>query len=234
MQITYIHIFRIILSAILTSWIGYERSTKSRSAGMRTHALVGISATLVMIVSENLFYQYSALGAMPDPARLGAQIISGVGFLGAGTIIQGKGSVKGLTTAASVWSVAIIGIAVGTGNYILSIYATLIIYSLLRFATIIEKKLVNPIYSRSIFIQTRNNNIELFREMAIQCDVYVEDLQYMGSDILDSNKIHFILLKISPKHKSLDKYHNLLQKINTFEDVIKVKVLGDFQNIEEF
>ena len=100
--------------------IGTEREFTHRPAGMRTHILVALGACVVAITSELLFRQYRALGATPDPARLSAQVITGVGFLGAGTIMREGATVKGLTTAASLWAVACLGIAAGAGYYALA------------------------------------------------------------------------------------------------------------------
>lgn len=101
--------------------IGMEREYTHRPAGLRTHILVALGACVVSILGEMLFTHYSALGATPDPARLSAQVITGVGFLGAGTIMKEGATVKGLTTAASVWAVACLGIAAGFGYYALAL-----------------------------------------------------------------------------------------------------------------
>ncbi len=114
---THFQIFtRLLLACILGGIIGYERESSQRPAGFRTHTLVCIGATLVMITSEYMFKKYSPVTSI-DPSRLGAQIISGIGFLGAGTILREGFSVKGLTTAASIWAVSCVGIAVGIGFY---------------------------------------------------------------------------------------------------------------------
>ena len=97
--------------------IGIEREYTHRPAGMRTHILVALGACVVSIAGEMIFAHYRELGASPDPARLSAQVITGVGFLGAGTILREGTTVKGLTTAASVWTVACLGIAAGFGYY---------------------------------------------------------------------------------------------------------------------
>lgn len=97
--------------------IGIEREYSGRPAGMRTHILVTVGACAVMLTGQMLFIQYSAYGAAPDPARLPAQVITGVGFLGAGTIIREGPTVRGLTTAASLWAVACLGVAAGAGYY---------------------------------------------------------------------------------------------------------------------
>jgi putative Mg2+ transporter-C (MgtC) family protein len=112
---------RLACAMLVGSIVGLEREFTHRPAGLRTHILVALGACVVSILGEMLFTQYSALGASPDPARLSAQVITGVGFLGAGTIMKEGVSVKGLTTAAGVWAVACLGIAAGFGYYVLSL-----------------------------------------------------------------------------------------------------------------
>lgn len=122
---------RLLVSAVLGGFVGIERENKKRAAGLRTHVLVCIGSALVMVLSEYLFHQYQGLTNV-DPARLGAQVISGIGFLGAGTIIKQGISVQGLTTAASLWAVACIGLATGSGYYSAAIIAAVIVFVTLR------------------------------------------------------------------------------------------------------
>lgn len=108
---------RLLCAMVVGLVIGTEREYTNRPAGMRTHILVALGACTVSITGQMLFNEYSLLGATPDPARLSAQVITGVGFLGAGTILKEGATVKGLTTAASLWTVACLGIAAGYGYY---------------------------------------------------------------------------------------------------------------------
>lgn len=124
-------IFKMCLSMLLGSVIGLERKRKGQSAGIRTFSLISMGATLAMILSIYVPQEYMGL-KNGDPGRIAAQVISGIGFLGAGAIIQMKGSVRGLTTAAGIWMIAIIGMAVGLGMYTLSIFACLLIYFILQ------------------------------------------------------------------------------------------------------
>jgi putative Mg2+ transporter-C (MgtC) family protein len=110
---------RVTLAAVLAGVIGYEREHVQRNAGMRTHILVAIGAALVMCSGEFLMSQFP--NSSIDPARIGAQVVSGIGFLCAGTIIKEGISVRGLTTASSLWCVSCVGLAAGCGNYILAV-----------------------------------------------------------------------------------------------------------------
>jgi putative Mg2+ transporter-C (MgtC) family protein len=129
-------ILRLILSVLLSGLVGLERQVHRRSAGLRTHILVSLGSCLIMLTSLFVFDIYN--GKVPlDPARIAAGVITGIGFLGAGTIIREKENVKGLTTAASLWLVAAIGLAVGIGFYTASIATTvlaLVVLLFLRYA----------------------------------------------------------------------------------------------------
>ncbi len=117
--------------------IGTERQYTNRPAGMRTHILVALGACIVSITGEILFYHY---GSAADPARLSAQVITGVGFLGAGTIMREGASVKGLTTAASLWAVACLGIACGFGYYAAALLGMVFIFLTLTVLEYIQHK----------------------------------------------------------------------------------------------
>ena len=121
---------RVALAAVLAGVIGYEREHVQRNAGMRTHILVAIGAALVMCSGEFLSTQYP--NSNIDPARIGAQVVSGIGFLCAGTIIKEGISVRGLTTASSLWCVSCVGLAAGCGNVVLAIATTVLILIVLR------------------------------------------------------------------------------------------------------
>lgn len=108
---------RLLCAMMIGAVIGTEREYTHRPAGMRTHMLVSLGACVITITGQLMFVQYRPFGATPDPARLSAQVVTGVGFLGAGTIIREGSSIKGLTTAASLWAVACLGLAVGGGYY---------------------------------------------------------------------------------------------------------------------
>lgn len=133
-------LLKLTLAILLGGLIGGEREYKSRPAGLRTHMLVCIGATLVQITSINYYSQFD-IGANVDPMRLGAQVISGIGFLGAGAIIKEGVSIRGLTTAASIWLVGCLGLTIGAGLYIESIVATLCIYIALKSFKALEVKL---------------------------------------------------------------------------------------------
>ena len=117
---------RLLLTALLSGLIGYEREWHGRAAGLRTHLLVGVGSALVMLTA--LYLMEGLAGRVTiDPTRMSAQVISGIGFLGAGTIMQFRASVRGLTTAAGLWVVAGIGLAAGSGFAFGAIMTTVIV-----------------------------------------------------------------------------------------------------------
>jgi len=131
-------IIRLVLSVILAGFIGIERQMHRRTAGLRTHILVSLGSCLIMLTSLYIFAIYK--NEVPlDPARIAAGVITGIGFLGAGAIIRDRSGVKGLTTAASLWLVAGIGLSVGCGFYSASIVTTLLALVVLLFLRNIEE-----------------------------------------------------------------------------------------------
>ncbi|NPV52332.1 MAG: MgtC/SapB family protein [Firmicutes bacterium] len=133
-------IWRLALACLLGGLIGLERESHRRPAGFRTHILVSVGSCLVMILSIHGFGEFET--ATRDPARLAAQVVSGIGFLGAGTIFREGLTVKGLTTAASLWVVAGIGLAVGSGAYLAATVTTAMVVVVLIALDRVEKSLI--------------------------------------------------------------------------------------------
>ncbi len=133
-------ILRLVLSVFLSGLIGLERQIHRRTAGLRTHILVCLGSCLIMLTSLYVFDIYKDKVPL-DPARIAAGVITGIGFLGAGTIIREREGVRGLTTAASLWVVAGIGLAVGTGFYKAGIFTAILALIVLFFLRYVEGKI---------------------------------------------------------------------------------------------
>ncbi len=132
-------VLRLLYAALLGGIVGIEREVHEKAAGFRTHILVCIGSCVIMLTSMHMFDLYKGIADV-DPGRIAAQVVSGIGFLGAGTIIRSRVSVVGLTTAASLWSIAGVGLAVGSGLFIVSAVATiLILVSLLILSKLHDK-----------------------------------------------------------------------------------------------
>ncbi|MGL4737259.1 MAG: MgtC/SapB family protein [Cellulosilyticaceae bacterium] len=127
---------RILLGGILGGIIGLERKKRFKYAGFKTHFLVGLGSALIMVVSQ---YGFADAKVAVDPSRIAAQVVSGIGFLGAGTIIINKGGVKGLTTAAGLWVTSAIGLAIGCGLYDVAVVSVLFVLIGLEFGNFLTK-----------------------------------------------------------------------------------------------
>ena len=182
---------KLVLSMMLGAVIGIERRRKGQIAGMRTFALISMGATLVMLISIYIPQVYLGL-KNGDPGRIAAQVVSGVGFLGAGAIIQMKGSVRGLTTAAGIWMAACIGLAVGAGMYLISIIATLLIIFIL---VNIER------------IEMRHNFLWESKIIQLKAKGILEDIQSVR-DLIENDDIH-----ISDEYMKYD-YENQMTIVN--------------------
>jgi putative Mg2+ transporter-C (MgtC) family protein len=124
---------RLTAGLVLGAIIGFERELSRQPAGFRTHSLVSLGAALFTVVSA-----FGFSGDLVDPTRIAAQIVSGIGFIGAGTILQFRGHIRGLTTAASLWSVAAIGTAAGAGLYVVAVVGTVLILVILSILDRVE------------------------------------------------------------------------------------------------
>lgn len=180
-------VYKLLLSMALGAVVGYERRRKGQTAGVRTFSLIAMGATLAMLLSIYVPQEYMGL-KNGDPGRIAAQVISGIGFLGAGAIIQMKGSVRGLTTAAGIWMIAIIGMAVGVGMYWLSVIACALILFILVQLERIEKRVSHGSESRIIRIRTADilKDIEEYKEVLNNHNIHLSsffvDYDYDNSE----------------------------------------------------
>ena len=180
---------RLILAAILGAVIGIEREIKNRAAGFRTHIIVSVGACLIMLIGIDGIGKFSSDTAR-DTARIAGQVISGIGFLGAGTILQKKNAVTGLTTAATLWLSAAIGLAVGIGYYEGAIIATVIclvtLISLNKIRDLINKKTIK---SYSMIFDTYNFNQDSFYEFTSKEGVEIRKLDIIDEEMDDKSMI---------------------------------------------
>ena len=147
-------VVRMVLSMVLGALVGIERKRKGQMAGLRTFSLISMGACIAMMLS--IYVCQETVGLLRgDPSRMAAQVISGIGFLGAGTIIQMKGSVRGLTTAAGIWIIATIGMAVGCGLYLISIVATVLVLVVLTLLELLEHHVNVGNEARTIRLKVR-------------------------------------------------------------------------------
>ena len=188
-------VFKMVLSMRLGAVVGFERKRKGQTAGVRTFSLISMGATLAMLLSIYVPQEYMGL-KNGDPGRIAAQVITGIGFLGAGAIIQMKGSVRGLTTAAGIWMVAIIGMAVGVGMYVLSIVACALILLVLVRLEKVEQRVSRGSTSRIIRIRTADiiRDIADYRKVLAENNVSLVNF-YVEYDFVDTEtRLNLVVL----------------------------------------
>lgn len=213
-------ILRMLLAVICGGLIGIEREHKRRPAGFRTHILICLGATLTTLTS-----QYIALEmALPtDLARLGAQVIAGIGFIGAGTIIVTKRrQVKGLTTAAGLWTSAIVGLAVGAGYFEAALIATMMILLVELVLSRFEWFIMSTSHDINLYVEYKANDaLEAVNDYLHSRSVGVTDLQITKSGTASQNPCAIFSLQL-PRKMTHDKIMTAIWEI---EGVVSVEEL---------
>ncbi|WP_244535218.1 MgtC/SapB family protein [Gracilibacillus kekensis] len=210
-----------MIALVLAGLIGFEREVNKHSAGFRTHILVGVSSCLMMLLSINGFDYFieNYDNVRFDPARIPSYVISGIGFLGAGTIIVHGGTIRGLTTAASIWAVAGLGLIVGIGMYKEAIITTLIILVSLVVLNKFEKRLHSKNHHIIFEVKISNKN---------ETSKFLERIQSFPVEIREfdiskeSENTTRIKMFIDAIHKK--KQENLYEWLLEQEDVKKIKI----------
>lgn len=186
-------IIRILLAICIGGTIGYNRERENVSAGFKTHTLVCLGATVAALIQVELanlaLNQIAKAPALSGIIKLNdgrfiGQVVSGIGFLGAGTIIKTKGAIKGLTTAASIWTVACVGIAIGMGFYKISILSGVSIVIVLVFLKKFEDKFMSKanIIKIKIKYKSRIEAIKEVKESIENCEIKIESIEVIGDD----------------------------------------------------
>ena len=171
------YLLRLVVSVVCGFAIGFERKNRNKEAGIRTHVIVALASCLMMIVSKYGFFDLIGSGdARFDGSRIASQIVSGIGFLGAGMIFVHKNSIKGLTTAAGIWATSGIGMAVGSGLYLLGIITTVLIVFLQVFLHIEFKVLKHGTTSEYIIhLKSTGESVDIVKklisETKLACDL---------------------------------------------------------------
>ena len=222
MQITFLTqidwLMRLIIAGICGYAIGYERNSRSKNAGIRTHLIVALSAALMIIVSKYGFMDIINIkGVNLDPSRIAAQIVSGIGFLGAGMIFVHNQSVNGLTTAAGIWATSGIGMAIGSGLYFIGLIATLLI---LLFQIILHQNYhwIKSARSDHLIVQLKDfEGLQM-----IQADLKENHIKILNLKVekKSNNDLQADLYLIFPKNYEVSLLTNLLKtndKIKSIE-----------------
>lgn len=218
LEFYFITLFRLLLACILGGLIGYERESMNRPAGFRTHILVCMGSALVMLTSEYIFMTYKGTTNI-DPARLGAQVVSGIGFLGAGTIIREGANVKGLTTAASLWAVSCVGIAAGIGFYGGAVVAALVIYLTLIALKKFEDNLTRRKHLNILYVKTNNlpGQIGIIGNTFGKYDITIKNIEFLNNEEDDD-----VLIKFFVRIPSGIKKKTIVEELQKINGVSKV------------
>ena len=205
-------VLRLFLALIFGGIIGLERGSNRHPAGFRTHILVCMGAALAMLTNQ---YICDVWGTVTDPARLGAQVITGVGFLGVGTIlITGRNRIKGLTTAAGLWASACLGLAIGIGFYEGAIIGVILIYISLALLPKIE----NYVYEHSgiinLYVEVENlSYLKSFIQSVKDLDIVVAETNLNQAKPMTPDGIALTISLKLPKHKDNEETINEISEI---------------------
>jgi len=213
-------LLRICVAAILAGLVGLERETAKRPAGFRTHILVSVSSCLVMIGNLYAFELFKNQANM-DPTRLGAQVISGIGFLGAGTILKEGATIRGLTTAASLWSVACIGLVCGLGFYVGAVFATIFVL----ISLIALNKIENMINKKNAYIHLTLKSVDKPGQLGkIGTELGNLNLTIKNVAIEPADE-YSVIIKLLLKGSKNVKIEDIINSISLVEDVSLIEIL---------
>ena len=216
--------FRILIAGICGGLIGYERNNRLKEAGIRTHLIVALAAALIMVVSKYGFSDVTTLkGVALDPSRIAAQIVTGVGFLGAGMIFVRNQTISGLTTAAGLWASAIIGLSLGGGFYEGGLFATLLILAAEMFFSKLEYRMLDHAPEINLYMEYSNKAcleevLRLFRELNLKI-LNLEITRSAGSE--KHNACAIFSLRLNKKCK----VERLLADLHAVDGVASVEEL---------
>jgi len=214
-------VLRLILALIFGGIIGLERERKGRPAGFRTHMLVCMGASLVMMINQYVTFE---LAIPSDPVRLGAQVISGIGFLGAGTIIvTGRQQVKGLTTAAGLWASACMGLAIGVGFYEGAILSCFFIYTAIKLLNRFDSYIISTSKNMRVYIElSQSRDLGKIISGLKQMDLKINDVQVTKgrSDDADAtNAIFDLQIKNKMKHAEIIMNIAMVDGVGSVEEI---------------
>ncbi|MCX7917779.1 MAG: MgtC/SapB family protein [bacterium] len=214
---------KVIISGVLSGIIGLEREKHGREAGLRTMILVGMGTTTILITSFQVYYIFANVQnniLRIDPARIAYGVVTGIGFLGAGVIIKDRKRIRGLTTAACLWFVTSIGLAVGVGLYFLSYFLTFISLLILYFLKLFEKNIPTDTYS----VITIIGEEEKVSKDDIEKMIINNKFKILGTEIEKRIKKKEIKLVFNIRYSSKQKVEKFLEEISKIEGLIFIKV----------
>ncbi|MCR8969617.1 MgtC/SapB family protein [Facklamia sp. 7083-14-GEN3] len=202
-------LFRSILAMLISGMIGFERGLKNHPAGMRTYILVCVTSAMVMMTNQ--FAAEFFEGA--DPTRMGSQVVSGIGFLGAGMIlVTNRDKIKGLTTAAGLWSSACIGLAIGIGFYEVAIVVGIILLITLTVLQRVESSLRKKAPWTTVFIQAKD--VESFNEVLHFIEASLINISFIKPLANNSNQLDYLVRMVIPNEVNIEKFFKEINQVS--------------------
>lgn len=212
----YVIFLRLTAALVAGGAIGFERERDSQPAGLRTHMILALGAALVMILSINIAIRFGS-----DPARLAAQVVSGIGFLGAGAILRFGFNVKGLTTASTLWTTAMVGMAIGYGYYLVALFAVAILLFVLTLVERFEKRFVRVNVIRTLVIDAHDRQ-GILREVRKTIAKHSDDISVFNVNKSIKNK--HLRLEIVARFNRNEKLEDLMEVICSIDGVRGIKI----------
>ena len=213
-------LIRLSVAVLLGAVLGVDREYKRRPAGLRTHMLVCLGAAMTTLTSQYLLLN---MHFYTDIARLGAQVIAGIGFIGSGTILVFRGhKIKGLTTAAGLWASAIMGLTVGAGFYIAGVAAAVFIILIENFFSVIERKFFSGTIDFNVIVEyTERAVLARIFDMCREKDIRIHHVEINGKEKLNQNNYAVLFLRLN-KNVSAQQVTEMLRQDS---EVVSLKVI---------
>ncbi len=215
----YVIFLRLAAALVAGGAIGFERERDSQPAGLRTHMILALGAALVMILSINIAIEFQGQDA--EPTRLAAQVVSGIGFLGAGAILRFGFNVKGLTTASTLWTTAMVGMAIGYGYYLVSFFAVVIMLVVLTLVERFEKRFVRVNIMRTVVIDVHDRE-GILREVRKTMTKLADSI--IAFNVQKSVKNKHMRLEIIARFNRSEKLEDMMEVISSIEGVRGIKI----------
>ena len=220
-EVTYLAVaLRIFAAVIIGGLLGLERGMKNRAAGLRTYMLVCVGACVIMLTNQYIYQTYGS----GDPVRMGAQVVSGIGFLGAGTIIvTRRNQIKGLTTAAGLWASAGVGLALGIGFYEAAVTGAVAIFIIMTLLQKMDDRMHRKNRVLEVYLElSKDQSLGDFLRQIREQDIDISNVQReLDSESEDGSRAYVALMKTKKRSSHVD----IMEKLQTMQGVVYIEEL---------
>ena len=220
-EVTYLAVaLRIFAAVVIGGLLGLERGMKNRAAGLRTYMLVCVGACVIMLTNQYIYQVYGS----GDPVRMGAQVVSGIGFLGAGTIIvTRRNQIKGLTTAAGLWASAGVGLALGIGFYEAAVTGAVAIFIIMTLLQKMDDRMHRKNRVLEVYLElSKDQSLGDFLRQIREQDIDISNVQReLDSESEDGSRAYVALMKTKKRSSHVD----IMEKLQTMQGVVYIEEL---------